>query len=97
MDAKKNKEVLVAFGDRKRPVSFEASPDPLREKQALEKEIRIVFKDVLNDRLTKLVILVKSEKWNGELVELHGDMVVEDNSIIHVNVDAKDCSLQVSI
>ena len=98
MESEKQKEVLVAFGERRRAVSFQASTDPLRERLSLEEAIRSVFKDVLNEdsHLVDLVILVKSEKWNGEFVELQQESFVDNNSIVHLSVDAKKSHLQVS-
>ena len=99
MESEKQKEVLVAFGERKRAVSFETSTDPLKERLSSEEAIRSVFKDVLpnqDSHLVDLVILVNSEKWNGEFVELRQEGFVDNNSIVHPSVDAKNSHLQVS-
>lgn len=52
--------------------------------------------DVLNDENEEhMVLLVKSDRWNGEFVELHGDMVVPSNSIVHSSVDAQSSAQEV--
>ena len=90
------KEVLVALGERKRPVSFQSSSDPSKEKESLLAAIKTVFQDVLNDEDEEhMVLLVKSERWNGEFVELHGDMVVPSNSIVHLSVDPQSSAQEV--
>ena len=72
------KEVLVALGERKRPVTFQSSCDPSKEKELLLN--RNVFSDILKRKEEDhMVLLVRSERWNGELVELHGDMFVDNN------------------
>lgn len=46
---------------------------PIKERESLLAAIKTVFQDVLNDENEKhMVLLVKSERWNGEFVELHG-------------------------
>ena len=43
------KVVLVAFGERKRPVTFRSSSDPAEEKERLQDAIKEVFSDLLKD------------------------------------------------
>lgn len=88
------KEVLVALGERKRPVRFQLSSDPSKERELLLAAIKTVFKDVLKGE-EDMVLLVKSERWNGEFVELHGDMVVPSNSIVHLCVDNQSSAQEV--
>lgn len=81
-------KVLVGLGERKRPVSFQSSSDP----ESLLAAIKTV-QDVLNDENEEhMVLLVKSDRWN---VELHGDMVVPSNSIVHLSVDAQSSAQEV--
>ena len=96
------KEVLVALGERKRPVTFQSSCDPSKEKELLLMAIRNVFSDILKRKEEDHMVLlvrtrVRSERWNGELVELHGDMFVDNNSIVHLSVDAESSVQEVSM
>ena len=77
------KVVLVGLGERKRPITFVSSDDPSEEKESLLNAIKDVFDDVLRaEEKDHLVISVKSDQWNGEYVELHGDRVVENSSCV---------------
>ena len=50
---------------------------------SLKKAIRSAYMDVLEETDCKdMILLVKSEQWQGEFVELHGDMKVADDSTI---------------
>ena len=40
---------MVQFGERKRPVSFQPSSDPTKEKETLLEAIKLVFDNVLQD------------------------------------------------
>lgn len=42
-----------------------------------------------------MVLSVKSEKWNGEYVELQSDMVMESNLVVSLSVDAKTSAHEV--
>ena len=92
------KEVLVGIGERKRPVTFQSSSDPSKEKESLLMAIKDVFKEVLTDKdEERLILQVKSDRWNGEFVELHGDMVVDNHSIVQLSVDAQSGAHEVSM
>ena len=93
---KMEKEVLVLFGERKRPVRFKAKEDPIDEKASLISATRDVFKDVLGEQVdandgqagpNDIILQIKSEKWSGEFVDLHGSMGVADGSVLRMTFD----------
>ena len=87
--AEPKKEVLVTFRKRRRPESFKESSCLEEEKGSLRDAIKTVFQDVLQDVENKnMVLLVKSERWQGEFVELHGSMRVDHNSVVQWSLDA---------
>ena len=93
------KEVLVVYGERKRPVQFQESPDnPEKERVSLLAAVRDTFKDVLEQseetRMTNqslsianMIIQIKSEKWSGEFVDVHGSVVVPDSSVLRLSLN----------
>lgn len=90
------KVVLVAFGERKRPVTFRSSSDPAEEKERLQDAIKEVFADLLKDEeKAHLVVSVKSEQWKGEYIELHGDMSLDSNSVVSVSVSPQSSAHEV--
>ena len=90
------KVVLIRFGERKRPVTFQSSIDPAKEKESLLNAVKDVFDDVLKEEeKDQLVLSVKSEQWKGEYVELHGGMSVESNSVVCLSVDAQSSAKEV--
>ena len=98
--ADRRKEVLVAFGERKRAVSFQTSDDLEKEKKALFEATRDVFSDVICGREGQpeqgMILQIKSEKWNGEFIDVHGSMVVPDGSVLQLSQDAGEVSSTVS-
>ena len=93
------KEVLVVYGERKRTVRFQESPDnPEKERISLLAAVRDTFKDVLEqseeNRMTNqslsianMIIQIKSEKWSGEFVDVHGSVVVPDSSVLRLSLN----------
>ena len=83
------KNVLVCFGENKRPVSFSASSDVATERKELEGVIFAKFQDVLEDSpqpstssRCSLLLQLKSEGWSGEFVDLSEDALIPDSSVI---------------
>lgn len=83
------KEVLVKVGERSRPVSFRSFSNPPKERESLLVAIKDTYKDILKED-DEFLVKIKSERWNGEFVELDGDQVVGNNSILQLSV----CSAQ---
>lgn len=93
------KEVLVVYGERKRPARFQELPDnPENKRISFLAAVRDTFKDVFkqseDDRMTKqslsianMVIQIKSEKWSGEFVNVHGSVVVPDSSVLCLSLN----------
>ncbi len=83
------KEVLVTFRERRRPVTFKACSCPEEERKYLKESIKTVFEDVLpNIEIESFILLVKSERWQGEFMELRGDMKPSHNSVVELSLDA---------
>ncbi len=78
----------MRLGIRKRRVKFLRYSDPSEEKESLMKAIRNVYKDVLTES-ESFVVLIKSEQFHGEFEELHGGMMVDTNSVVEVSVEQK--------
>ena len=94
-DEHAEKVVLVGFGERKRPVTFLSADDPSKEKESLLNAVKDVFDDVLKEEeKDHLVLSVKSAKWNGEYVEIVGDVSVESNSVVCLSLDVPQSGAQ---
>ena len=73
---------------------FRPSSDPSKERESLLTAIKSFLKEVLNEENEDLLVIrVKSERWNGDFVELHVDMVVENNSVLYLSIEAQDSGL----
>ena len=70
------KEVLVIFGNRRRPVSFPSSEDGVVMKRVEEK-----FLDILLPG-KKFYLQIASEKWGDKLIDLNGP--IPDGGVIHL-------------
>ena len=78
---------------------FQESPDnPEKERISLLAAVRDTFKDVFeqsdDDRVTNqslsianMIIQIKSEKWSGEFVDVHGAVVVPDSSVLRLSLN----------
>ena len=87
------KEVLLVYGDRKRPVIFRASPgDPSAEQKNLYDAVRVVFEDILATAEgssstchdSKFYLEFESDEWGGEIVDVSGSIVVPDKAIVYL-------------
>ena len=86
------KEVLLVYGDRKRPVIFRASPgDPSAEQKNLYDAVRVVFEDILataegssSTCHEKFYLEFESDEWGGEMVDVSGSIVIPDKAIVYL-------------
>ena len=86
--------VLVMFGQRTRPVSFETGTSALDTQKALIASIKSAFDDQLAPT-SSLILQIRDEEWGGVFVDLISQDV-PDRSVVKIFVD-KDCSEQVKI
>ena len=94
---KSTKEVLICFGDRKRPVKFVTSEnDPDEELPSLTAAAKAAFSDILERENTQQLILqIKSERWNGEFVDvLANGNTIPDNSVLQMYLGETEKSRQ---
>lgn len=106
------KEVLLVYGDRKRPVTFRASPsDPSAEQKNLYDAVRVAFEDILaagegsssTYHDSKFYLEFESEEWGGEMVDVSGSIVVPDRAIVYLRKpscakkEIKDAAVSVAI
>ena len=82
------KEVLVVFRDRRRPIKFKVSDDPLEDKSSLLQAVQVAFSDVFPDLAagegtssgpSNYFFQTESKEWGG-LVDVIGE--VQDRSTI---------------
>ena len=86
------KTVLCVFGERKRPVTFQAS-DADEERKSLLKAAKAAFADVLiEDR--SYFLQYNSAEWGG-LIDISG--FVEDHATVHLCYSDGESSKQVCI
>lgn len=79
------KEVLVVFGNRRRPVSFDVNPEK-SDKEVLLEAVLTSFSDVLEAKEGQEYYLqIEHEKYG--LIDLMG--AVADGAIVHLCLDAK--------
>lgn len=86
------KEVLVVFGKRRRPVSIAGDQDSSKEYESLLSASKEVFKDILDSSegssssnqldgpRASYYFQVESKKW-GHLIDLEG---IRDGDVIHM-------------
>ena len=84
------KEVLVVYGNWRRPVNIEVSKDVAEERERLLCAAKELFKDVLVED-HKFYLQTKSEKWGDQLVDLVGPVV--DGSVIHLFEESTACKV----
>ena len=80
------KEVLVVYGDRRRPIVFEPSDDPKEERVRLLDAVKAAFSDLLvsetGDGINNLYFQTKSDKWDGQMIDLVDNVC--DGAIVHL-------------
>ena len=69
------KEVLVVYGDRRRPIVFEPSEDPKEERLRLLEAVKVAFSDLLGEE-------AKSDKWEGQMIDVVDSVC--DGAILHL-------------
>ena len=77
------KTVLVCLGERKRTVTFRSGGG--NEVPSLLESVKEVFKDVLADKCEQLLLQSKSEKWQGEFIDIQSGPV-DDQSVLKASV-----------
>lgn len=95
-DSVDTKEVLVVYKDRRRPIVFKCSNDPLEEYQHILDAVKETFEDVLSvgssseegSSNTGSYYLQKDSKVWG-LVDLNSKEKVESHSILHMQLSKK--------
>lgn len=83
---KKFKEVVVVFWNKRRPVKFEVSKDPSKDRSSLLSAVHTAFSDVFPDLAAspseaRYVFQTESKIW-GELVDMAGE--IQDHSTVFV-------------
>ena len=77
------KEVLVVYGDRRRPIVFEPSEDPKEERLRLLEAVKVAFSDLLGEEEACQVYLqTKSDKWEGQMIDVVDSVC--DGAILHL-------------
>ena len=87
------KEILVVFGDRRRPIIFEPCESEKEERARLIEAVRTAFSDLLGpqsqpsedskqDVLPGMYLLRESEKWGDQLVEVLES--IEDSAVLQL-------------
>ena len=99
------KEILVVFGDRRRPITFEPCENEKEERARLIEAVKTAFSDLLGpqspsedskqDALPGLYLSRESEKWGGQLVEVLGS--VEDGTVLQLCKDTADSKVTLMI
>ena len=74
------KEVLVVFGDRRRPVTYSLD-DSKKEQSILLEETKKVFGDVL-DGSSAFFFQTRSKKWDDQLVDVVNNIL--DGSTLYL-------------
>ena len=77
------KTVLVCLGERKRAVTFRSGGG--NEVESLLESVKEVYKDVLGDKCEQLLLQSKSEKWQGEFVDIQSGPIF-DQSVLKASV-----------
>ena len=78
------KEVLVIFKERRRPIRFEISSDPIEEHKNLLSAVEIGFKDLIS---SGFYLQTQNKEWN-ELTDVTG--TVKDLSTLFLYCAAED-------
>lgn len=78
------KEVLVVYNERRRPIRFQASSNPLDEHKNLLSAVEIGFKDVMS---TGFYLQKEDKKWN-ELIDVTSTVPVEDGETLFLYCEA---------
>ena len=63
------KEVLVVYGDRRRPIVFEPCEDPKEERMRLLEAVKATFSDLLGEE-KGVYLQTKSDKWDGQMIDV---------------------------
>ncbi len=77
------KTVLCVYGERKRPVTFLGSTDPLKDRKNLFEAVVACFSDVMegSSSQTSFFLQQESVEWGG-LIDISG--YVEDRTTVHL-------------
>ena len=75
------KEVLVVYGDRRRPIVFEPCEDPKEERVRLLEAVKVAFSDLLEEE-EGLYLQTKSDKWDGQMIDVVDSVC--DGAILHL-------------
>ena len=78
------KEALVIFKERRRPIRFETSSDPIEEHKNLLSAVEIGFKDIIS---SGFYLQIQNKEWN-ELTDVTG--TVKDRSTLFLYCAAED-------
>ncbi len=80
------KEVLVVFKDRRRPIVFKCSTDPEEEYQHILESVNEVFADVLlsGEGTTSYYLQRDSKVWGQ--IDLNSKDKLADHEILHIQL-----------
>ena len=83
-----HKTVLVVFGERRRPVSFESGSTAKEELERLLEAVKVCFSDIISAREgpstakePEFFLQKQSSEWGG-LIDITG--FVEDKEVVHL-------------
>lgn len=87
MATTRSANVLVCFGEHKRPVTFTCLSDPKADRKRLEEAVINKFHDVMVETRSSrsglsLLLQIKSEGWGGEFIDLPEDAELPDGSVL---------------
>ena len=80
------KEVLIIFGERRRPVRFLSADNPAVEKKNLHEAVKSSFGDIIS--LESFFLQTETKKWG--VVDITDDIVVENHSTVHLKTGSKE-------
>ena len=89
------KEVLVVYGDRRRPIVFEPTEDPKEERIRLLEAVKVAFSDLLESDTgdgtsTDLYFQTKSDKWDGQMIDLVDNVC--NGAVVHLCQESSSAS-----
>lgn len=80
------KEVLVVYGDRRRPIVFEPSENPKEERLRLLEAVKVAFSDLFGEEkgVDDLYLQTTSDKWPGHMIDIVDSVKLCDGAILHL-------------
>ena len=80
------KEVLVVYGERRRPVTFSPSDSDCNDRETLSGAVRNLYSDVLGNQ--PFFLQVESKQWG--VIDLAESVPVVNGSTVFVKIGSKE-------